>query len=64
MSFTSKKMLLARFGERNEGKYVSFMDKAGIIIQTPRVTIRILEHDEIVTEREMGKKPLFFLLPQ
>lgn len=60
-------MLLLRIGERKEGKDGSVMDKAGIIIQAPRVTVRIVEHDESVTERERagkGKKPLFLWLPQ
>ena len=49
-------MLLPRIGERKEGKDGSVMDKAGIIIQAPRVTVRIVEHDESVTERESWKR--------
>lgn len=53
--FTSRKMLFPRFGERNEGNEVCVIDKAGIIIQTQRVSVRIMEYDERVTQSEMQK---------
>lgn len=51
-----QKMLLPRFGEGNEGEDVSITDKARIIIQASTAAVRVLEHDESVTERETEKK--------
>ena len=56
VSLHIQKMLLPRFGERNEGEDASVMGKAGLIIHAPRVNVRVLERDASVTEREQEKE--------